>query len=159
MKERSNSLVFALPIVAAVGCWLLFTASFSIHELLLGAASAVLSVIVTSLAWRSMGVLLTPTFSQVICLWRLPWYVLHDTIQVTIILSKDLVGIRAGSHLRATTFPPPSDKHSSARVILATTGATMTPSMIVLGVGENYILFHQLQRSPIPRMITDLEVR
>lgn len=159
MKERSNSLALVLPIVAAMGCWLLFTASFSLHELLLGAAFTIFTTIVSSLAWRSMGVLFTPTLRQIICLWRLPWYVLHDTIEVSAILAKDLVGIRAGSHFRATGFPSPSDKHSSARVVLATTGTTMTPSIIVLGVWDNYLLLHQLQRSPLPRMITDLEVR
>lgn len=159
MKERSISLVIVSPIVAAMACWLLFTGSFTLHELLLGAAFTILTAIITALAWRSMGVLFTPSFSQVICIWRLPWYVLHDSVSVTITLSKDLLGIRAGSHFRATAFPPPLDKHSSARAVLATTATTMTPSIIVLGVQENYLLFHQLQRSPIPKMITDLEVR
>lgn len=159
MKESSISLVIVPPIVAAMGCWLIFTASFTLHELLLGAAFTVLTAIVTALAWRSMGVLFTPTFNQIVCLWRLPWYVLHDSVEVSLVLIKDLLGVRAGSHFRAAEFPPPSDKHSSARVILATTATTMTPSIIVLGVQENYLLLHQLQRSPLPKMITDLEVR
>ena len=142
-----------------MGCWLLFAASFTLHELLLGAAFTFLTAAITALAWRSMGVLFAPSFSQVICIWRLPWYVLHDSISVTITLAKDLLGVRAGSHFRATAFPPPADKHSSARVILATTATTMTPSIIVLGTQENYLLLHQLQRSPLPKMITDLEAR
>lgn len=158
MKEKPNSLVIILPIVAAMGCWLLFTASFTLHELLLGFAFTILTAIVTSFAWRSMGVLFTPSFNQVLCLWRLPWYVLHDSIEVSMILAKDLVGIRAGSHLRAARFPSPSDRHSTARAILATTATTMTPSIIVLGIADDYLLLHQLKRSPLPRMITDLEV-
>jgi multisubunit Na+/H+ antiporter MnhE subunit len=159
MKDKTNSLVIALPIVAAMGCWLLFTASFSFHELALGAAFTALTAIVMSLAWRSMGVLFRPTFRQVICLWRLPWYILHDSIEVSVTLAKDLIGIRAGSHLRATDFPSPSDKHSSARAVLATTGTTMTPSIIVLGIANNFLLLHQLERSSLPRMIKDLETR
>ncbi|MGH9588385.1 MAG: hypothetical protein ACRD3F_15655 [Acidobacteriaceae bacterium] len=159
MKVSSNSLVIVPPIVAAMGCWLLFTASFTLHELLLGVAFIILTAIISALAWRSMGVLFTPAFSQVLCLWRLPWYVLHDSIEVTSILAKDFMGVRAGSHFRSTAFPPPSDKHSSARVVLATTATTMTPSIIVLGVQESHLLLHQLQRTPLPKMITDLEVR
>lgn len=159
MKERPNSLVIVLPIVAAMVCWLLFTGSFSFHELLLGAAFTILTAIITSLAWRSMGVLFTPSFRQVICLWRLPWYVLHDSVTVTLVLARDFAGARAGSHFRATRFPSPTDKHSSARVVLVTTGNTMTPSVIVLGVWDNHLLLHQLQRSPLPKMIADLEAR
>lgn len=159
MKERTNSPVFVLPIVAAMACWLLFTGPFALHELVLGVAFTVFTAVITSLAWRSMGVLFTPSFNQVICLWRLPWYVLHDSVEVTVILLKDFLGNRAGSHLRATRFPSPSDKHSSARVVLATTGTTMTPSIIVLGVSDHYLLLHQLKRSPLPRMIADLEAR
>lgn len=159
MEERTNSFVFILPIVAAMALWLLFTGSFALHELVLGGALTILAAAITSLAWRSMGVLFTPSFKQVVCLWRLPWYVLHDSVEVTVILVKDLLGNRAGSHLRATRFPSPSDRHSSARVVLATTGTTMTPSIIVLGVSDDYLLLHQLKRSPLPQMITDLEAR
>jgi hypothetical protein len=104
-----------------------------------------------------MGLLFTPGIRQAACLWRLPWYVLHDSIEVSLVLAKDMFGVQAaGSHYRATPFPFDPERHDSARVVLATTGTTMTPSIIVLGWADNRLLFHQLKRSPLPRMIADL---
>ena len=160
---RTNSdrlvapLIAALLAIAIMGWWLLFTASFSLHELVLGAAFTALTLLVTALAWRGMGVFFTPTLAQVACLWRIPWYVLHDSVEVTLILLKDMTGIqRAGSHFRATGFPCEEGSHDSERVVLATAGTSVTPSIIVLGIAQDRLLLHQLQRSPLPRMIREL---
>lgn len=162
MRRKSNSLVLNSLVavslgIAIIALWLLFTGSFNFHELLLGASFTILTLILTALAWRGMGVLFNPTLAQVAQLWRLPWYVLHDSIEVTVILLKDLAGIRrAGSHFRAEPFPSGSGRHERERTVLATAGTTITPSLIVLGIADGHILLHQLQRSPIPRMIRDL---
>lgn len=143
--------------IVTMGCWVLFTGSFSLHELVLGAAFTALTLGVTALAWRNMGILFSPTVRQVFCLWRIPWYVLHDSVEVSLILANDMLGFReAGSHFRAVTFPSDTEKHDIARAVLATTGTTMTPSTIVLGVEDDLLLLHQLQRSPLPKMIADL---
>lgn len=162
MRKNSNSLAADSLIAVSLGAaimasWVLFTGSFSIHELVLGAGFTVVTLIVTALAWRDMGVLFTPTLAQVACLWRLPWYVLHDSLEVTVILLKDLAGIRrAGSHFRAVRFPSGSGPHELERTVLAAAGTTVTPSMIVLGIGDDHLFFHQLKRSSVPRMIRDL---
>jgi len=160
MGKKTSSLVIVPAVIVTMGCWVLFTGSFSLHELVLGAAFTALTLGVTALAWRNMGILFSPTVRQVFCLWRIPWYVLHDSMEVSMILAKDMLGIReAGSHFRAVTFPSDTEKHDIARAVLATTGTTMTPSTIVLGVEDDLLLLHQLQRSSLPKMIADLGVR
>lgn len=150
-------LIAVLLAIAIMGWWLLFTASFSLHELVLGAAFTALTLGVTALAWRGMGVFFAPTVAQVARLWRLPWHVLHDSLEVTLILLKDMTGIRrAGSHFRAVSFPCEAGSNDSERAVLATAGTSVTPSIIVLGIAEDRLLLHQLQRSPLPRMIWEL---
>jgi len=157
MGKKTSSLVIVPAVIVTMGCWVLFTGSFSLHELVLGAAFTALTLGVTALAWRNMGILFSPTVRQVFCLWRIPWYVLHDSVEVSLILANDMLGFReAGSHFRAVTFPSDIEKHDIARAVLATTGTTMTPSTIVLGVEDDLLLLHQLERSPLPKMIADL---
>jgi hypothetical protein len=162
MRNRSNSIaVVLLWIAAGVGCWLLFVASsFSVHELWLCLVFTALTVFMVFITWRQMNVGFTPSFRQVIALWRLPWYVLHDTFEVTVILAKDAARIRrAGSHFRAAPFVSKPGEHDNSREVLATAGTTMTPSIIVVGITDTHILFHQLERSPLPRMVRDIEAR
>jgi len=160
MGKKTSSLVIASAAVVSMGGWVLFTGSWGLHELILGAAFTALTLAITALAWRDMGILFRPTVRQVLCLWRVPWYVLHDSVEVSLILAKDMLGVReAGSHFRAVTFSSDTEKHDIARAVLATTGTTMTPSTIVLGVEDDLLLLHQLQRSSLPKMIADLGVR
>ena len=157
MEKTTSSFVIATAAVITMGFWVLFTGSWGLHELILGAAFTVLTLAITALAWRDMGILFRPTVRQVLCLWRVPWYVLHDSVEVSLVLAKDVFGVReAGSHFRTVTFPSDTEKHDIARAVLATTGTTMTPSTIVLGVEDDLLLLHQLQRSPLPKMVADL---
>src|SRR5690348_18432909 len=112
MEKKTSSFVIATAAVVTMGCWVLFTGSFSLHELVLGAAFTALTLGVTALAWRNMGILFSPTVRQVICLWRIPWYVLHDSVEVSLVLAKDVFGVReAGSHFRTVMFPSDTEKH------------------------------------------------
>lgn len=145
-----------------MGCWVLFVAAFTPHELLLGAGFTIFTVGVSFLAWREMRIRFWPTPKQIAQTWRIAWYVLHDSFQVTWILLLDLVGTRhAGSLYRAAPFHAGSGAGSGsrrqARAILAVTATSMTPSIIVLGVSDDRIFLHQLKCSPLPSMITKLE--
>lgn len=162
MRKHSNSFITVLLwIAAAIASWLLFVASsYSFHELWLCAAFTGLTVVMVFLAWRQINVGFAPTLRQLIALWRLPWYVLHDSIEVTAVLMKDALHIRpAGSHFRAAPFASDSGPSDESGVVLATAGTTMTPSIIVLGITGSRFFFHQLERSPVPRMVADIEAR
>jgi hypothetical protein len=159
MRKRSNSFaVVLLWITAAAGCWLLFVASsYSSHELWLCVAFTVLTVLMVYLAWRQMNVGFSPRLKQALAIWRLPWYVLSDTWEMFVILSKDLAGRHPGSFFRVTPFCNAEGDEGTSQVILATAYTTVTPSFIVIGVSDHELLFHQVQQSEIPRMIRDIE--
>lgn len=157
MRKRPASLA-AVPILAVMGCWILFVASFTLHELALGAGFTVFTAVVSAFAWRELKVRFSPSVKQVLQLWRLPGYVVRDSVEVTLILLKDLLSIRhAGSLYRAAPFSPRPSEHGDAQVVLAITGTTMTPSIVILGFSHDRLLLHQLECSGVPRMIADLE--
>lgn len=158
MRKRSITLAAVLSLFVVMGCWILFVATFTIHELLLGAGFAIFSLAVSGLAWHELSVRFRPSIKQLVLLWRVPGYVLRDSYEVTLILVKDILHIRrAGSLYRAAPFSPRPSQHGDAQVVLAITGTTMTPSIIILGYADQRLLLHQLQCSGIPRMIADLE--
>lgn len=150
--------VLLLWIAAAMGCWFLFVASSSSHEVWLGAAFTVLTVSFSALAWRHMPVSFSPAFGQIPPLLRIPWYVLRDSVEVTLVLAQDILHITpAGSFYRAAAFNCGSGEHSDACAVLTTAGTSMTPSIIILGITGDHLFFHQLQREPLPRMVSELE--
>lgn len=158
MERHSKIIVLdVLAICLFGGSWLLFTASLSPHELLLGAACILLAFILNGLAWRQLRVHLLPTFREAITIWRLPWYVLTGIWEMFLILARELTGQRAGSYFRATLFRRAAGKEGISQVILATGYTTVAPNFIVIGVSNQQLLFHQLERSSVPKMIRDLE--
>lgn len=158
MGKHTITRAIVPSLLAIMGCWVLFVASLTAHELLLGAGFTILTVGVSYLAWKEMHIRFWPTLKQLARTWRLPWYILHDSYEVTSILFFDLIGARhAGSLYRAAPFYPGSDSRRHARAILAVSATSMTPSIIVLGVSHDRIFLHQLEYSPLPRMIKGLE--
>lgn len=159
MRRTATTLaVLLLWIPAVMGLWLLFVASLSKDELWLGVAFTALTLFLSKLAWSHISAAFSPTLSQLLPLCRVPWYVLRDSIQVTLVLARDIAHRGpAGSFYRAADFECGAGEHKDTRAVLATTATSMTPSIIVLGITEHHMLFHQLQRSPLPRMVSELE--
>lgn len=137
--------------------WLAFVAQFSTDEEILGAMAALLTLAVGSLVWRRMQLHCSPRFREIAAVWRLPGYLISDTAVVTLILVQDLIGKRAGSFFRATEFrASPGSKGVSQR-ILAASYNTVAPNLIVIGIEDRNMVFHQLKRTGIPKLIADLE--
>lgn len=157
MWKQSTLLALVVLLIIAMGGWFLFTASISIHELILGAECVLLTLVVSALAWHRMRLRFSPTLRQAIALWRLPWYVLSDDWEMFLILMRDLSGRRAGSHYRAVPFHTAQGGTGVSQIILATAYTTVSPNSIVIGVSREKLLFHQVKRSGVPRLITDLE--
>ena len=80
--------------------------------------------------------------------------------EVAIILSKDLCGVKAAeSFYRVSGFKTSkSDPQLIARRVLATAYTTTAPNFIVIGIDYNQsrMLFHQLERSIVPKMTKEL---
>lgn len=160
MRKLTITRAIVPSLLAVMGCWVLFVSTFTIHELLLGTGFTILTVAVSYLAWSEMKIHFWPTPEQVAQTWRVPWYILHDSFEVTWVLLRDLAGTRhAGSLYRAAPFHAGHGTRREARAILAITATTMTPSIIVLGVSKDRIFLHQLECSPIPGMVKKLEAK
>ncbi|HEX5235503.1 MAG TPA: hypothetical protein VFW25_09245 [Silvibacterium sp.] len=151
--------VLLLWIAASMGCWFLFVATSSSHELWLAVAFTALTVFLSALAWRHMPVTFSPTFKQAITLWRLPWYVLSGSWEMFTILLKDIAGRHPGSFFRRTPFQTADGPEGDAQAVLATAYTTVAPNFIVIGISKGQLLFHQVEKSEVPRMIRDIEAQ
>jgi len=159
-SKRTKLLVLDLAVFCVVaGSWLLFTAHVSPHELALGFGSAVLATWIDSLAWRRMRVRFLATLHEVLSVWRLPWYVVSGCWEMFVILARELAGKKAGSFFRATPFHRTSGIEGISQTILATGYTTVAPNFIVIGVYREHLLFHQLEKSSVPKMIRELETK
>jgi multisubunit Na+/H+ antiporter MnhE subunit len=148
--------------LALIG-WTAFTGSFSLQEILLGIGCALLSSLLCIAAWKRMGLLITPRVKDAAQAWRLPWYLLSGSWEVTVVLAKHLTGTaRAGSLFRSVPFEASKDRASDTlRRVLAVACTTVAPNFIVLGVdrADAQLLFHQLAKSGIPQMTQRLGAR
>lgn len=147
------------PILAAL--WVLFVGRIRLDEMITGVGVIILSAAFLYVVWRTetlnMGLKL-PDLAQG---WPVPWYVVAHTCQILLVLAEDLVMNKGtGSFYRVSGFKTSnSDPRLVARCVLAAFYTTMAPNSIVIGIDshQNRMLFHQLKRSGIPKMIAALD--
>ena len=154
-----------LLVCASVGIfylfWIVFAGSFATHELLIGTIGAVLAtsgIVVINLQYPAK---FSPSVSNLLAIWRLPWYVLSGTWEIAVVAAKDFIGIKpAKSLFRIARFDAgeKDDSRANARRVLAAGYTTVAPNFIVLGVNtsDQSLLFHQIQRSSVPKMTREL---
>lgn len=144
--------------------WLIFAGSSSKHELMIGGIAAVLTttgVLVVSLQYPAR---FSPTGGQLLSAWRLPWYLISGTWEVLLVAARDAFGgKRAQSLFRMVHFRAgkQTDPEDTARRALAALYTTVAPNFIVLGinVSDQTLLFHQIERSSVPKMTQALGAR
>jgi hypothetical protein len=91
--------------------------------------------------------------------WRIPWYIVSGIYEIVVVLSKDIIGKEAGSFYRFSGFKTSErDPRLIARTVLATAYTTTAPNFIIIGIdaAQSRMLFHQLERSDVPRMTKEL---
>jgi hypothetical protein len=137
--------------------WLAFVAQFSPDEEILGTLAALLTLAVSSVVWRRMQLHCSPTLEEIAAVWRLPWCVISDTTVVILILANDLLGKRAGSFYRVTEFRASDSSKGVSQRVLVTSYNTVSPNLIVIGIENQQMLFHQLKRTGVPKLVADLE--
>ena len=152
--------VLALSILVMAGEWILLVAGVKRDEMIVGALSVGAAAAFLQFVYRAEKQKLDIRLKDLATCWRLPWYILNDTWVVTLVLLKDLLGIkRASSFYRVCGFK--TAKHDPllvARRVLATAFTTVTPNSIVIGIDydRSRMLFHQLQRSRVSKMTQEL---
>jgi hypothetical protein len=136
--------------------WILFVGGTHRNEMFVGAGVLLLSGAFTYRMWQIETLRAEFHLTDIIQGWRIPWYVLSGIYEIVAILVKDLLGIKkADSFYRVSGFKTSKSNPSLvARRILATFYTTMAPNFIVIGIDfrQSRMLFHQLERSSVPRM-------
>jgi multisubunit Na+/H+ antiporter MnhE subunit len=142
-------------------CWMLFVGTFARDELLLGIAAVLLAGFGLRVVQLSYPARFSPTLREMMAGWRIPWYLLSGTYEITAVSLQDLLGYkRAKSLFRVARFKSDAKMgpEGAARSALAVTYTTVAPNFIVLGINakEQQMLFHQIERSSVPRMTQEL---
>ena len=157
-EDRSYSL-FASVIIAlclALG-WVWLVAGTHLHEMIVGAAAVVAATLFLRAVNRSTRNAIRLEWKDLAQCWRIPWYMASDIWVITFVLLKDLSYVhRAGSYYRVCGFKSSKrDEKIVAREVLATVYATTTPNFVVIGIDPELsrMLFHQIERSSVPKMI------
>ena len=152
--DRPVTLLTITAILLALG-WIVFVGSVHSHEMIVGAAVVGLCVPFCGLVYKSERLPLELRLRDVVQAWRIPWYILSGCSEITWLLVKDLAGKRAESLYRVCGFRTGMrDPVAVERTALAIAYTTTAPNFIVIGVDphQNHMLFHQIQRSGIPKM-------
>ena len=137
----------------AFALWFAFVGTRAAHEMEVGGAAALLTAVFFLFVCRKSRLEMTLRATDVAELWRVPWYVVSDSWQITGVLVKDLLGTsRAESLFRVCGFDAKcDDPEGTGRRVLATAYTSAAPNAIVIGtdVEQGRMLFHQLQRSEL----------
>lgn len=152
--DRTGSLLTVTAVLLAIS-WIVLVGSVHLHEMLVGAVVVALSTAFCALIYRSETLPFDLRWRDVAQCWRIPWYIVSGSAEIVWLLAKDLAGKRADSLYRVSGFRTgmrnPIDVERTALAIAFTTTA---PNFIIIGIDphQNHMLFHQIQRSDIPKM-------
>jgi hypothetical protein len=144
--------------------WIIFVGTFSFHELLVGIIATLLATAGLCIIAIQYPARFAPSISELLSFWRLPWYLVSGTWEIMKVAGLDWAGIdRAKSLFRVASFDAgkKDDPRAVARRVLAVTYTTAAPNFIVLGINASNqeLLFHQIERSAVPKMVIDLGAR
>ncbi len=148
--------VFEVALDTAVVLWLIFVASFNPHEMMLGAASVLLTMLFLYSVARSLGLNLEMRLHDVAQGYRIPWYELTGNWEIVLVLFKDLLGIAPAQNcFRVCGFD--SSRHDpvrASRTVIAVAFTTASPNCIVIGIEPalSRMLFHQISPTGVQRM-------
>jgi hypothetical protein len=161
MKRSTASLAAgALFAILAGAGWIWLVAGIRLHEMIVGAGAVVLTTAFLLVVEKTGQLRIDLELKDVVQGWRIPWYIASGIWEITIIFLKDVLNVqRAGSFYRVCGFQASKrDPRILAREVLATVYTTTSPNFIVLGVDPDLsrMLFHQIERSGIPKMTQSL---
>jgi multisubunit Na+/H+ antiporter MnhE subunit len=139
--------------------WLACVATVRLHEMLVGIGAIVISAAFSMFVVSTLPLRFRPRLSELAEIWRLPWNVATDLVQVLIVLLLDFAGRRAPSLFVAAPWGPVrNNARDTARRALAISYTTVSPNMVVVGIdcGRGKILFHQIKKSGVPKLTQNL---
>jgi hypothetical protein len=160
MTKQSRSVAQAMVLTVALAVfWVACVATVRSHEMIVGLGAVLLSVLSCLYVVRTLPLQFRPTLGEVAQIWRLPVYIVVDLLQITWVLILDCAGRPAPSLFRSAPWGPVENNgRDTAKRALAVSYSTVSPNCIVVGIdcGRGQILFHNLKKSPIPKMMRNL---
>ncbi len=151
-----HPLLFALTLVVTPGLWILFVGTIHPHELIVGLACSIATILFTVFVCRFRSSELEFRPRDVMQCWRIPWYIVSDVYEITLVLARDLLHLEPAKSLyRVCGFDTSAhDTLRAARTVLAIAYTTTSPNFIVIGVdpAQSRMLFHQIESSSVPKM-------
>lgn len=140
--------------------WILLTGNTRPHELIVGEVVLFLSGGFLYLVVSKGHLVLDLRWTDLATGWRIPWYIVSGVYEIIVVLAKDICRAQpAGSFYRFSGFTTSkSDPRLIARRVLATAYTTTAPNFIIIGIDyrQSRMLFHQLERSSVPKMTRKL---
>lgn len=141
--------------------WLVFVGTFNRWELLVGAGVAVVGGFAIAVIERADDAHFRPLFPDLLQAVYIPWLLAQGTYEILWVSLRDLFGGRkAVSAFQIVRFDAGErcNLHDTGRRVLAVAYTTMAPNFIVLGVNtkDKNLLFHQIERSAVPKMTKNL---
>lgn len=145
-----------LAILLMAALWIVMVGGTSRHETWVGGAVVLLSAGFLYKTWQTETIKIDLRARDLAQGWRIPWYIANGVWEMIVILVKDLFKLTpAGSFYRVSGFRKArSGPRFAARRVLATAFTTIAPNFIVIGIDpqQDRMLFHQLERSSVPKM-------
>jgi multisubunit Na+/H+ antiporter MnhE subunit len=155
-RPSRHPLLVGLTIVLTPGLWILFVGTSNPHELLVGLACSVATILFTLFVCRFSSSELEFRSRDLMQGWRIPWYIVSGVYEITLVLAKDLLQLEPAKSLyRVCGFDTSAhDPVRAARTVLAIAYTTTAPNFIVIGVdpAQSRMLFHQIESSSVPKM-------
>ena len=152
IKPHNLLLILALM----TGEWILLVAGVKRNEMIVGFGAVLLAFAFLCLVLRAQDIDLDFKLRDISAIWRVPWYILANTLTLCSVLAKDILGIeRAGSFYSVSGFTTSkTDPTLVARRVLATAYTTISPNSIVIGIDyeQSRLLLHQVKRDEVSKI-------
>lgn len=145
-----------------VATWVVLAGGPSAHELALGALLASGAVWMNRRVFGRQLEALARHPRWLVQVARFPWYAVTGTGEILAVLARQLARRRpAASLLLSVPFEVGRDPDDEVRRALAVAFTSATPNFLVLGVdrARGRLVYHQVARSPVPRMTERLGAR
>ncbi len=157
--QLASLLAISAPVLFVL--WLVFVGTFATPEMLVGIAAAVVAAVALYVVDRADPAHFRPRPRDVAQLAYVPSLLVQGAYEILLVAFRDLLGGRkAVSAFRVARFDAgePQDPRDTGRRVLAIAGTTIAPNFIILGInaGKKELLFHQIEKSPVPQMTKNL---
>ncbi len=140
--------------------WLLYVYQLNWKEFLAGAAASGLAFIPLWLSSRAEQVVFQPKLRWILQIWRLPGEIIQGCVVLLRQMGRTILRKPGESTFQVASFMCAADQYrQTAQRALAITFASVPPNSLVVGIDTEtaLILFHQVKKAPVPKVIRLLE--